>query len=349
MSHAAAACANGTLQPQRRRRRRALVLLVLGVLMLHAWALLGWPSGRVDGALRGGVRPLQVRQIVPQAAVSKSEAGAAPAAAAGAAPPARRGPEPARAASAAAVAPAAQALAVPAREPPVPAPPAGGAAPPRYATELPPAAALGYELRRGAGLGEGALEWRLEGDRYELALRGGSGGAEALGWTSRGRVDADGVAPERFVARRRGRDALAVNFERDGAGGGRIRFSGPTLQLPLLPGVQDRVSWMLQLAAIVQADPTLGTEGARVSMWVVGPRGEADVWTFTVQGRSALELPERRVEDALHWVREPERPYDTRVQVWLDPSRHYLPVRLLLQAPPGRESTEFLLRTLRLE
>ncbi|MCC6850786.1 MAG: DUF3108 domain-containing protein [Comamonadaceae bacterium] len=348
MSPAAAACAIGTLQTLPWRRRGALALLVLAVAALHAWALLGWPNGRVDGAVRGGVRALQVRQIAPQPAAGAVGLAAAGAPAApGAAPPARRAPAPP--ASAAAVVPPVPAPPAPPQEPSALAPPAGGVAPPRYATALPPAAALGYELRRGAGVGDGELEWRLEGDRYELALRGGRGSAEALGWTSRGRVDADGVAPERFVVRRRGRDALAVNFERDDAGGGRIRFSGPTLQLPLLPGAQDRVSWMLQLAAIVQADPTLGTEGARVSMWVVGPRGEADVWTFTVQGRGGVDLPERRVEDALHWVREPERPYDTRVQVWLDPSRHYLPVRLLLQAPPGRESTEFLLRTLRLE
>ena len=34
---------------------------------------------------------------------------------------------------------------------------------------------------------------------------------------------------------------------------GRITFSGPSLEYPLFPGVQDRLSWIAQLAAIAQA------------------------------------------------------------------------------------------------
>ncbi len=47
-----------------------------------------------------------------------------------------------------------------------------------------------------------------------------------------------------------------------------------------MPGTQDRLSWMLQLAAIVEAAPERHGPGARVSMFVVGARGDADVWTF---------------------------------------------------------------------
>ena len=232
---------------------------------------------------------------------------------------------------------------------------AGSAEPPRYATRVPPAARLVYAFRRGPGAGVGELVWRLDGDRYELALRGGAGRSEGpgvdevLGWTSRGSVDASGVAPERFVARRHGRDLLAVNFQRQHAEGARITFSGPSVQLPLPPGVQDRVSWMLQLAAILEADPALGTEGRSVAMWAVGPRGDAQVWSFVVQDRGAIEWPGQRVAEAVHLLREPLRPYDLRVEVWLDPAHHHLPVRVRLQAPPGGPASEFLLRSLHYE
>lgn len=336
------------------RRRAALGLLVLAVLLLHALVIAGWPIGQGDAWRRGGVQglqALQVRRIVvpapaaPVAPVPPVEAAepaperAAPSARAEAPP--RRTASVARAASSGSAADGTAA--------PAPSVEAGGIDPPRYAARVAPAATLSYKLQRGLAAGDGELTWRVEGERYTLELRGLAGGAEALGWTSRGRIGERGLEPERFVARRRGRDAMAVNFQRDGADGGRITFSGPSQELPLLPGAQDRVSWMLQLGAILQADPTLGTEGGQVSIWVVGPRADAEVWTFSVQGRVGVELPERRIEDTVHLVREPRRPYDTRVEVWLDPVRHHLPVRVRLQVRPTGESTEFQLRALKLE
>ncbi|MDE2614566.1 MAG: DUF3108 domain-containing protein [Burkholderiales bacterium] len=371
---------------RRRRRRGALAAMVLGVVALHWWALAGRSIGAGDAAPRGAVQAMQVRQIVRQIAQPIAVATTPGPQAAGDARTARAamvaskaapaGPTvvapPAAPAHATVVAPevtdvaeraaagfdAAHAAASPATltTPPVVAArgsPAGanggvdgGVEPPRYATRLPPAVTLHYDFERRAGRGDGALVWRLDGSRYELSLRGGSAGAEAIGWTSRGRIDGNGTAPERFVARRRGRDLLAVNFLRDGADGGRITFSGPSLQLPLWRGVQDRVSWMLQLAGVLDAEPALGAVGASVSMWVVGPRGDAEVWTFVVQPRDAVDLPAGGVEGAVHLVREATRPYDTRISVWLDPARHHLPVRTLLETRPGGESTEFRLRAL---
>jgi hypothetical protein len=107
--------------------------------------------------------------------------------------------------------------------------------------------------------------------------------------------------------------------------------------------VQDRVSWLLQLAAILEAGPALGREGARIVMWVVGARGDAARWTLEARGAEALELPAGRVERALAFVREPKRPYDLRAEAWLDPQRAHLPVRLRFTGQPGGEVTEFLL------
>jgi len=371
--------------PRGLRRRAAFAAVALGVVGLHWWTLADWPIGRGESAQRGGVQALQVRQIaaavmtapartdgsdvtgavatVPRAGSARhagaaAAAGVPPAAAAPRlaaeeprAPMARQGAaDPAEAMPAPATADAAWPMTTPAPVAPGAAAAAGsdagGAEPPRYATRMPPSGTLRYEFRRGASRGEGELAWRVDGDRYELGLHGGNGGAETIGWTSRGRIGIDGTAPERFVVRRRGRDFLAVNFQRDDADGGRITFSGPSLQLPLMRGVQDRVSWMLQLAGILEADPTLGSAGASVSMWVVGPRGDAEVWTFAVQPRSAVESPAGDVAAAVHLVRAPTRPYDTRVSVWLDPARHHLPVRALLESHPSGESTEWRLRAL---
>jgi hypothetical protein len=98
---------------------------------------------------------------------------------------------------------------------------------------------------------------------------------------------------------------------------------------------------MLQLAAIVDADPTRFAPGARVAMWVVGARGDADVWTFEVDAVEPLDLPAGRVEAALRLQRAPRRPYDLRAEVWLDPARHHLPVRVRLVATGSGEGTSF--------
>jgi len=208
---------------------------------------------------------------------------------------------------------------------------------PTYATRLPPPATLHYAVQRsGVNLGptreglQAQLIWRPEAAAYTLSL-----GMGAVGSASVGALDLHGIAPERHVETRRSREVRAANFQRqvgpDGEGGGRITFSGPRVEYPLLPGVQDRLSWMLQLAGVLAADPALGQPGRKVRLQVVGVRGEAALWVFRVIALQTLALPAGEVVSAVHLQREAERPYDTAVDVWLDPARHHLPVRLRLQ------------------
>jgi hypothetical protein len=150
-------------------------------------------------------------------------------------------------------------------------------------------------------------------------------------------VDDAGLAPLRYAESRRGRELRAANFQRDS---GRVTFSGPQLEYPLVPGMQDRLSWLIQLPAVLQANPALAQPGEQVQLAVVGTRGDTEVWTFTVQSRGPLALPEGSVPDAVHLLREPRRPYDTQVQVWLDPARQHLPVQAWLRVRATGEGTE---------
>jgi hypothetical protein len=179
------------------------------------------------------------------------------------------------------------------------------------------------------------LHWQHDDARYELRLEAAVASAPAFEWHSIGSLDAAGVAPDRFVDRRRGRGAQAANFQRDI---GKLTFSGPSLELPLPPGAQDRLSWMPQLAGIVAAEPARWRAGERIRLFVAGARGEAELWTFSVHGPESLLLPGEQLT-AWKLVREPDRPYGTRVDVWLDPGRHYFPVRARLSN--GDSTTEF--------
>ncbi len=218
----------------------------------------------------------------------------------------------------------------------------GGLEVPVYATRLPPAANLRYLMQRGAASGPAELRWQPQQGHYALALHGTLPGRPPLAWASAGEIDAHGVAPERYVESRRGREQRAANFQR---ASGRITFSGPQVEVTLVAGAQDRLSWLLQLSGVLAADPALAAPGQQITLFVVGARGDAQRWVFDVVGSEDVGLPEG-LAHALLLRREPERAYDTRAEVWLDPARRHLPVRVRWQAPPSTEVTELSLQAI---
>ncbi len=202
---------------------------------------------------------------------------------------------------------------------------------PVYRTRLPPAATLRFRMQRGGLSGTADLAWRPTGSRYELHFDGKVAGLTILTQVSSGGVEANGLVPVRFTDQRLRHAVIAANFQRDA---GKITFSGPTDEFPLWPGVQDRLSWMIQLSAIVQADAKLMQPGAKVAMHVVGARADAGVWVFRCVARESVDVAGTAVQ-AAKFVREPRGPYDTAAEVWLDPQRHDLPVRAALRSGDG--------------
>ena len=212
---------------------------------------------------------------------------------------------------------------------------------PHYRTQAPPPTLLRYALQRGVLRGSGELRWRPDGGHYELQLDGRVGPLSVLTQLSSGGFDAAGLAPQRFTDKRLRRPTAAVNFQREA---GKITFSGPSTEFPLRAGMQDRLSWMVQLAAIVSAEPALRKAGAMVLMGVVGVNADPAVWAFRCVGREAVDTEAGGVSDALKYVRDPHDLHDTTVQVWLDPQRHYLPIHATQKSGPSDE--EFSLRLL---
>jgi len=346
----------------RRDHRLALAVAATLAAIAHALVLGAWPARAVDRM--AGLRApgsLQVRQITGEAAMDR-----APTARANVVAPPSAPTRPATEARAIApprpLTPASesgsgtpQATATQADDAP-PAIERALATPPTYRTTPPPPLSLHYAISRDGRTGDARLDWRRgEDGHYEIELRAvseGPGlplgtsappGALTPHWTSRGSFDAAGIAPERFAVARRGRERHAANFQREA---GIVSYAGPARTWPLADGAQDRLSWMIQLAAVLQANPALGNAGAEVSMMVVGAHGDADVWTFTVLGREAVEGPGGETFDTLLLQREARHAHDPQVQVWVSPRLHHLPLRLRLTRRGGGESTEFRLRAL---
>jgi hypothetical protein len=292
----------------RHRGRRLLLLSLLAALGLHALLLAAWlPEREPTPAPQTAPLPAQRVTLAPVLPHPVPEATA----------PTPRAPVKPRAA-AAAPRPLAAAVQSPAAAPPEPAP--------RYLA--PPALHWQYRLRQGDEAGAALLQWQGDeatGGRYQARLARELGGRELPAWRSEGGFDALGLAPGRFAEEQRGRERRATNFRREQ---GLISFSASREQQPLPPGAQDRLSWMLQLAALLQAEPALRREGAQILLPVAGLRGELGDWRFEVLGREDLLLPVGPVPGALRLRREAAADYEPRIEVWLDPARHHLPVRL---------------------
>ncbi len=211
--------------------------------------------------------------------------------------------------------------------------------PPVYRTRMPPAATLHYLVRRGIWQGAGEIRWHVAGETYQISLEARIAGLTLLTQTSAGAIDANGLAPVRFLDQRARRPAQAANFRRDIE---RISFSGPAVEWPLLAGSQDRLSWMIQLAAIAAAEPGLLVEGGKISMVVVGARGEAAVWTLRSAGYEDVQTARGTVH-AIKLVREARSISETGAEIWLDPARDYFPARATMRNREGAAEYELLL------
>ena len=199
-----------------------------------------------------------------------------------------------------------------------------------YSTNIPRSFDLLYQLQRGGVRGSGEFSWKRSEDSYDARLKGAVAGFTVLDWGSTGAFDAAGIAPQRYVEHRLGKSDRDVTFHKAES---KIRFSGKkSPDIPFVDGVQDRLTWMVQLPAILAADPVKVTRGSRIDIYVVGTRGSAGTWSFESAGDETVSTP-AGVVHAVKWVRKWRSTADTQVEVWLDPARNFLPVRLRLATP----------------
>ncbi|HEY0954985.1 MAG TPA: hypothetical protein VGE36_09530, partial [Roseateles sp.] len=193
-------------------------------------------------------------------------------------------------------------------------------------------AAWHYRLRQGGQDGEALLDWRPEPDgRYSLRLTRRIGERALPALESLGRTGSTGLVPEHFERQRSDQDRRAIHFDTEGRRASFPAGPGPSDLPEGTPGAQDRLSWWLQLAALVQASGAqAGAPGGRWRVWVAGLRGELREWVF--------DAVQAEPEDGgmLHLRRQPLGPHDPGVELWLDPARGCWPVRLRQGDPETR-------------
>ena len=214
---------------------------------------------------------------------------------------------------------------------------------PVYKTRIPPTTTIEYEIRRSGLSGTGELSWRPASGHYEARLEASIAGFTLLTQVSQGGFDAAGLAPTRFTDQRTRKAARAANFQREA---GKITFSGPRDEYALAAGSQDRLSWMIQLPAVLAGEPKLAATGGEVVLYIAGARGDVAIWNLRCRGAETIDTPSGALQ-TIKFTRTARTARDTLAEVWLDPKRYYLPVRARLTQGESDSALDLQLRNLR--
>jgi hypothetical protein len=217
-----------------------------------------------------------------------------------------------------------------------PAPPAqeaiqeAPATPRRSVRSLPEKLVLVYEVLAGEGgfnLGKATYTWSAQAGRYHLVSVGEATGLAAMFMsgsivqTSEGRIGPQGLVPDQFWMSRNSRRQESARFDWE-----RMQLLLPKGGEILRPNTQDLLSFPFHLAMTVIE----GDEG-----WILPVTNGRKLrgYRFAVLGRERLETGESGL-DTLHV--QGSRAGDGTLDVWLAPSRHWLPVRIRTQDLKGK-------------
>jgi hypothetical protein len=182
----------------------------------------------------------------------------------------------------------------------------------------------------------GDLVWLQDGSHYDARLSLSFLFKTFRSQQSTGAIGPTGIEPLRFSDKRR--TEVASHFVRDQ---NTVVFSNNSPSMPLLAGAQDRLSVVMQLGALMAGDPGRYPPGSVIAVQTVGTT-DAEIWTFTVSGEEPLtvqagEFTVRRL------TRNPRKPFDDKIELWLAPALGYLPVRIR-QTQPNEDFIDLQLR-----
>jgi hypothetical protein len=327
---------------QPRRRWLALLGLTATVVLLHLWLLphLRPPQlGEGAAPVSARIQVSFVRELQPEAPPP-------------APPPRRRPPRLAAlpampAASAPDVAAVSEALASTPdlQAPPLPPPealpelaalaPSPAASTAEAAFEWPPSTRLSYTLTgdyQGPVQGQAQVEWRRQGQRYQVHLALSIGPFFAplasRSITSEGEITTAGLRPRRYdeetrIALMQPR-RLTIWLDDQ-----QVRLPrGTAWPRPL--GVQDSASQFVQMTWLFTTQPQWLQAGRSIELPLALPR-RVDTWTYDVLGTEVLDTPAGSVQ-AVH-VKPRREPGggDLTAEFWVAPSLQNLPVRILIR------------------
>ncbi|MBP0608597.1 MULTISPECIES: DUF3108 domain-containing protein [Burkholderia] len=179
----------------------------------------------------------------------------------------------------------------------------------------------------------GTIHWRTDGHTYDLSVSMPVPFVGPFTYRSEGRIDAFGVAPDRYVEKRGKRPEDIAIFNREIR---QVVFTRTPNNAPLPDGVQDRFSMLMQLSGLLRGNPAAYKPGVTQQFFVID-NNSGETWPITVIGDEQVQT-QAGIVGARHFMRLPRRDGDTRrIDMWLAPSLGWLPARLVQTEPNGAQ------------
>lgn len=197
-----------------------------------------------------------------------------------------------------------------------------------YKVDPPPSATLHYDVeaqRDGQMVyGNGSITWQFNGSHYMINGKAGILFVSLLDFSSRGQLDAFGIAPEQYSEKRFRRPQTETIFNRER---NLISFSASGKSFALQGGEQDRASIVWQLAGIGRGDAARFARDAQIPLFIAGVR-DGTTWNIVVIGEEEIDVGLGKLH-TWHVRRVPRAgDKDQTIDIWLAPARNWYPVRL---------------------
>lgn len=199
---------------------------------------------------------------------------------------------------------------------------------------VPPSGDMQYDtFYNGVRNQPGTIHWTSDGQHYEMIVSMPVPFVGTFSYSSHGRVDPFGLAPDQYIEKRGRRAEDVTIFNRTDK---QIAFTRTPTTLALPDGAQDRFSMVMQLASLVRGDPDAYKPGV-TRQFYVADNDSGEIWPIETIGDETVRTAQGFI-DARHFMRLPRHAGDTRrIDVWLAPSLGWLPARLVQTEPNGTQ------------
>ncbi|KNE75792.1 putative PROLIN-rich signal peptide protein [Candidatus Burkholderia crenata] len=199
---------------------------------------------------------------------------------------------------------------------------------------VPPSGELRYDTRINGVMNQvGNIHWINDGQRYEMVVSIPLPFVGPYVYSSKGHIDAFGIAPEQY-SEQRGRCAADITvFDRTTK---QLVYAKTPNNQPLADGAEDRFSVVIQLSSLVRGSPDKYKPGV-VRQFSVADNDSNEIWPIETVGDENVQIADGNVQ-ARHFTRLPRRKGDRRrLDIWLASDLGWLPVRILQTEPNGMQ------------
>ncbi|QSN61467.1 DUF3108 domain-containing protein [Caballeronia sp. M1242] len=179
----------------------------------------------------------------------------------------------------------------------------------------------------------GTIRWTNDGQHYEMVVSIPLPFVGPYVYSSKGHIDAFGIAPEQYSEKRGRRAADVAVFNRETK---QIVYTRTPNSQPLADGAQDRFSVVMQLTSLVRGAPDVYKPGV-TRQFSVADNDSSEIWPMETVGDETVQTRDGFVT-ARHFTRLPRREGDRRkLDIWLAPALGWLPARILQTEPNGMQ------------